>query len=72
MDVLAQWAVMINAKVVLEAVQVVLQIVMSLVSVIVILVKIVKLDVLLVMRVQLDVMVVVKQNVMPVQAVIAV
>lgn len=55
---------MINVKVVLEAVQAVLQIVMSLVLEIAIHVKTVKLDVLLVMLVQQDVMVVVKQNVM--------
>ena len=55
---------MINAKVVLEAVQVVLQIVMSLVLETAIHVKTVKLDVLLVMLVQQDAMVVVKQNVM--------
>ena len=66
MDVLAQWAVMINAKVVLEAVQVVLQIVMSLVLETAIRVKTVKLDALLVMHVQLDAMGVVKQNVISV------
>ena len=66
MDVLAQWVVMINAKVVLEAVQVVLQIVMSLVLETAIHAKTVKLDVLLVMRVQLSAMGVVKQNVIPV------
>ena len=55
---------MINVKVVLEAVQAVLQIVMSLVLEIAIHVKTVKLDILLVMLVQQDVMVVVKQNVM--------
>ena len=56
---------MINVKVVLEAVQAALQIVMSLVLETAIHVKIVKLDVLLVMLVQQDVMVVVKQNVIP-------
>ena len=65
MDVLVQLVVMINAKVVLEAVQAVLQIVMSLVLETAIHVKTVKLDVLLVMRVQLSVMGVVKQNVIP-------
>ena len=66
MDALVQWVVMINAKVVLEAVQVVLQIVMSLVLEIAIHVKTVKPDVLLVMRVRLSAMGVVKQNVIPV------
>lgn len=55
---------MTNVKVVLEAVQVVPQDVMSLVLVIVILVKTAKLDVLLVTHVQLDVMVDARQNVM--------
>lgn len=55
---------MINVKVVLEAVQAALQIVMSLVLETAILVKIAKQVVLLVMLVQQDAMVVVKQNVM--------
>lgn len=55
---------MTGVRVVLEAVQVVPQDVMSLVLVIVIHVKTAKLDVLLATHVQLDVMVVVKQNVM--------